>query len=754
MTLSEIHKKVNELENKIFEEIEQKDQEEIVKDDPENNNVTLRRGKGRKMSTSSAGSLSKKARVSSEPEENADKNLDDTRANTSKRITRTPKKAATEPETSESQVKPMQTRNSKSKNISLTINEDEPRYMISLKNRKRNTITNLDRNKREKQNGRSFADVPTSLDNTLLKSDSMQGYQDSDASPVVNHKRKKRSLKYSTHNLKKQHRNKQFKRNIEYITSDSSNCSFSGPIKNAIENSSVYKSDSYKILMTKKHPFSVMEIIDEDNATSKSLADIKYFNAISSSLLNIHDRNTMSSPASGVAMHANSDSSSMASLPMSPVLSVIENISIRKDSFNVLDQSHNKSKVNDKSEYVSDKDLPPMCEISDLIAKRLAVNKDTESRMSIDNRRSTISDSFLEKVKRVEIRERSVSDTIDKGIKDLLLDSARKKPKNTEKDHMELDVPESDSKKSKVKKRSSTPRKKKNLNAKFNQIAEVIQEHVETYSSGGRKSCPPSVCVYDCDDNVISNDNTLSVPENNKRGKKKKDIIKVKILKPKRKSKSKQMSLIETDLLYKDSGINNTELELLHTIDDSVEFIHNHSDTCIHGNECMGEDSVEFVGSSESIITLSNESTQSCHAWFGKQSENVPQDILHNTNNASAFIDDSGVLANINTTSNNLFDSPISGEASYNSLITDDLSDEIVTPPNSVTKPSNWYLFSEDDSTNFINQDINNGSVGSNLNKLFPIACAVPNLSTITELSRENGECSRKSSDEKGTDGL
>ena len=38
---------------------------------------------------------------------------------------------------------------------------------------------------------------------------------------------------------------------------------------------------------------------------------------------------------------------------------------------------------------------------------------------------------------------------------------------------------------------------------------------------------------------------------------------------------------------------------------------------------------------------------------------------------------------------------------------------------------------------------LSSGGYGSNLKQLFPIACAIPDLSTITEISREN-DSSRK----------
>lgn len=68
------------------------------------------------------------------------------------------------------------------------------------------------------------------------------------------------------------------------------------------------------------------------------------------------------------------------------------------------------------------------------------------------------------------------------------------------------------------------------------------------------------------------------------------------------------------------------------------------------------------------------------------------------------------------------------------SLITEDLSDE---PPSS--QASKWYLLSEDETqtaNNIVTRTSSN--FGSNLRQIFPITCAVPDLSTITERSDES----------------
>lgn len=84
------------------------------------------------------------------------------------------------------------------------------------------------------------------------------------------------------------------------------------------------------------------------------------------------------------------------------------------------------------------------------------------------------------------------------------------------------------------------------------------------------------------------------------------------------------------------------------------------------------------------------------------------------------------------------FKSPSTNNETFNSLLTEDLSEDVPIQ----SKPTNWYLLSEDESnTNFLDvpsQNSNSSGVGANLNQIFPLTCAVPNLSTITEISKEN----------------
>lgn len=101
-----------------------------------------------------------------------------------------------------------------------------------------------------------------------------------------------------------------------------------------------------------------------------------------------------------------------------------------------------------------------------------------------------------------------------------------------------------------------------------------------------------------------------------------------------------------------------------------------------------------------------------------------------------------------------MYHTPIGSLSPPESLMTEDLSEEIreKTTPNA----TKWFLLSEDELTNTNLMDINQNSIakfgyGANLNEIFPITCAVPNLSTITEMSKENDENTKNFNDDTNT---
>lgn len=96
-----------------------------------------------------------------------------------------------------------------------------------------------------------------------------------------------------------------------------------------------------------------------------------------------------------------------------------------------------------------------------------------------------------------------------------------------------------------------------------------------------------------------------------------------------------------------------------------------------------------------------------------------------------------------------VFHTPLGSLSTPDSLITEDLSDDAFPKPARSTK---WYLFSEDETsnTNAFEVDRNSG-YGANLNEIFPITCAVPDLSTITEMSKDVDENTRKFGEDTNT---
>lgn len=93
------------------------------------------------------------------------------------------------------------------------------------------------------------------------------------------------------------------------------------------------------------------------------------------------------------------------------------------------------------------------------------------------------------------------------------------------------------------------------------------------------------------------------------------------------------------------------------------------------------------------------------------------------------------------------YHTPMNSVHSPSSLITEDLSDpELEIVEDKTSRSSKWYLFSEDEtnSTAFL---INNNSgvgYGADLNLLFPVTCAIPDLSTITEMSSDKAPGSER----------
>lgn len=103
-----------------------------------------------------------------------------------------------------------------------------------------------------------------------------------------------------------------------------------------------------------------------------------------------------------------------------------------------------------------------------------------------------------------------------------------------------------------------------------------------------------------------------------------------------------------------------------------------------------------------------------------------------------------------------MYHSPVGTESS---LINEDLSDDLPQKPDYKDK---WYLLSEDETVNtnmnarnVLDKPVNvTTSFGANLKQIFPITCAVPDLSTISEISRESNNSRRPANDITSGEGL
>lgn len=384
------------------------------------------------------------------------------------------------------------------------------------------------------------------------------------------------------------------------VASDSSNSSYFVPFRKnqSTLNSEVYRTDSFQLLVPHTKTVKVLQSIEEDQISD----EIRHFDSVSK---NESDRSSSCNVVVEVG------SSSNVSLPMSPELSVVENLTISREMIKSanLNETCNVDNENlDYNKYVmSDVDVtyPLMagqCELQQ--------SNNTKSPNSVVKDPLAI-EILNKKVAQVNIEDKSISDTINKKLHDLLLESAKKITDG--KENMEIDQVDETTeipKKTRGKKRCSTPRKRTTSKKKAPVNPLIEEEHMESCSfrggKGGRRSCPPLVNIITPDDNA-----TIEAKESDKvKGKKKKDVIKVKIQRPRSRSKDSRGSKGSAKhSVLTDSGINETGClsGMFLKGDDSVDLIHNHSDTCLHANECIG-DSLEFVENSQSIISLNNSS--------------------------------------------------------------------------------------------------------------------------------------------------
>lgn len=446
------------------------------------------------------------------------------------------------------------------------------------------------------------------------------------------------------------HRSSRSKRkSYPIITGDfssDSNSSFHIVVRPVNENSSLkseaYKTDSYQLLFPQsRNLLRPLEKIDEDSPLENDIQSDASQNTLN--ILNTF-KQTLNIDVNIDYGSSSNGNSSNVSLPLSPELSIVENLSISKEMLNSIEnhptlneiQANNLMDEETRNQYLIsqvDVSMPLMQQQCNF---RQSFPRDITAEQTIDHtKRAVISDSFLNKINTVNIEDApSLSESLDTRLKNLLLESARKMSvASIELNDINNNGNADAQRKSKSGKRCSTPRKRKEAQKKKPKIADPVveEEFTESCSYGGRKSCPPAILINE--ENIFFKENIdvntdIDTNVNEKaKGRKKKNVIRVKILRPKSKSRKNAEHPTETrDTSVQnihDSGINETESNLsIQGFNDSVDLIHNHSETCLHANECMA-DSVEFIETtSRSIISLNNtESLSSDDRGFQKQIE-------------------------------------------------------------------------------------------------------------------------------------
>ncbi|XP_028175216.1 uncharacterized protein LOC114363631 [Ostrinia furnacalis] len=638
----------------------------------------------------------------------------------------------------------------------------EPRYMFPATTRSRkshNHSKSKDKNKR-------LANLPETFCLPIINDESTQGYQDSDISPPKANHRRKRKLSLSTvlyRSKNKMHRVK--RKSYPCITEEGSSDTSSAfqiivrPTSNSSLKSEAYKTDSYQLLFPQtKNVFRQLEKIDENTPAPNNSLHPNRHPALDGRQLEVRIKR-LSDEFLTCYSNGNTDgNSSNVSLPMSPELSIVENLSVSKELVNSIENypTINEMQANSTSDKVVhnkylmseiDVSMPLMqqeCGLHESIERKRKQSGHDHTKMSL------VSDSLLNKIDTVNIEDApSLSESLDARLRNLLLESAKKMSISSIKEedrNVETTGAKEVQKKEKSKKRCSTPRKKREpKKPKVPTVDPVVEEEItETCSYGGRKSCPPVIQIISDSathkENTIVNTDKDKVVAENSKGRRKKDVIKVKILRPRNKSRSRSpepTQNISKTTLHTDSGIHESGLTV-QGLNDSIDLIHNHSETCLLANECMG-DSVEFIETNtKSIISLNSDSATSSdkvslknRLVFQDCQDFVPDLFCENAQSFCRIDYVSDSAKHKDNASDTVYHSPVVSELSINSLITEDLSDE--TPQSS--QPSKWYLLSEDETTNTNLSPAQ--SVGANLKQIFPVTCAVPDLSTITENSND-----------------
>lgn len=636
--------------------------------------------------------------------------------------------------------------------------------------------------------------------------DSLQDYQDSsDSSPISIKRRRRFTLPVRFHREKDFASKKKISLEIVNVSNNSNDITLRRQNSYSSLNSEVYRSESYQMLMNNAKPLNkkLLEKIDEtDNFDTKSVQlDVDVNLSPASQEMETINMTNNDRPNTKTDV----ENSSNVTLPPSPEISIVEHISICKDLMSSLKHSNFNEQFNMSVQNMSivsgdvDVSYPLMEQEMNFVQTqnksfqrqsqkpKFDIHKysSTDENMSGSNKVCTISETVINKVHSVIIEEPTISETLNGRLRNLILESAKKgkKPKRNalqESDNPLIELNNLKEKKLKSK-RCSTPHKKKNIK-KSKDINTLIEERME-YCAKKPRSCPSSIMLCPIDEKTMEQLSTdeLKITNNKTVQKKykKKDIIKVKITKPKNKKNKhcKNTKVKKYDSMKlrdrRESSLNNSESGIfLQGFNDSVDLIHNHTDTCLHTNECLDDSVIHIENNSSSIISLNSSNSSSSIYSTNKnttkrqslnsedcfssqaQSEISLQDRKYNSYIMGLFdlycmtiilhnISDTTTKSNASSSNNTIIsDSPNGGskqENINNSMLTEDFSDEIRT----TSRTSQWFLLSEEENTKF-NDMLNPSentipiiSYSEHIQKLFPITCAVPDLSTITEASRD-----------------
>ncbi|XP_014365863.2 uncharacterized protein LOC106716781 [Papilio machaon] len=777
----EVHEKVKKLETEIFEEIEARDKQNERSVTPQSTStdfskVTTRKGQPKRSkssisSTPSTPEVDKNESNASnkEKERNMEKmasgdveNGTSPSTTVARRITRTSMNALRDSiDKNESKIN---TRTKKGKESIAKANEEPnvrykfPSPPTSVKKTTRSSASKTTKLTKTKNRYVKKTAAVSSLENIILNTiESSQGYQDSDISPpklIRKKKFRRNTLNDKIRQLSRQNIRRRSHLNYYEMSDQSSN---SCPDFGLISNSDIYRSESLQLLMPKaKTTIGINPKSEVFSAFSEHLDRI-----INNACKNDIEPPSVDKDVLTVTNISNDNSSSNVSLPLSPVLSIVENLSIDKNSLkgffddNGVIHEHLIEECNNNDLFITNEDVTMPSVGQDCNNQATTLNN-TEQIHNKNSTNAMDTDSILNKFCKVDLNQDNptISDSLHQKIRNLVLESTKKihpipkviEPVDIHKMDVETDVELN--KKNRLNKRCSTPLKRQ-VNKKIKKKNPLIEafieeEHTDSCSQSASRSCPP--LTYNPSGVEYLNPESTNVakkPRNSRGRKKKEDIIKVKILRPKAKSHSREIiqeqtrTNRETKSIHGDSGINETECSILHQqLDRSVELIHNHSETCLQTDECL-DNSVEYVESNRSLICLLTDSDLSNNSEVkdqaGTDSAKKAQCEIFIRDSAANILC-SAIETNPAVANNSEVYHTILNRESPDSLITEDLSEP--EQEQISDRASKWYLLSEDENTNTnFPQHLD---FGSDLDKLFPVACAIPNLSTITEMSREN----------------